>query len=176
MVSKQFSRKYNLPDEAKLAEVESNLSQDGVLVVTIPKEKRIEEIKESEKSKDSQELRVRKKSTEKEMEKSSKSLIPMRMRDSFFDDPFFKDSWFDMETSQKNFFEESRKQFEESWKNMQSEVGRDSKISKMTFDEPDSVFKAKDSAVINLIDDDSKLEVSLDTAGYKPDELKVTAG
>merc|ERR1712142_1460688 len=59
MVSKQFSRRYTLPAEAKLAEVESNLSQDGVMVVTIPKEKRIKEIKESENSKDSQGLRVR---------------------------------------------------------------------------------------------------------------------
>merc|ERR1712098_775956 len=51
MVSKQFSRRYTLPAEAKLAEVESNLSQDGVMVITVPKEKKIQEIKEKEKEK-----------------------------------------------------------------------------------------------------------------------------
>merc|ERR1711923_532044 len=39
MVSKQFSRRYTLPAEAKLTEVVSNLSQDGVMVITVPKEK-----------------------------------------------------------------------------------------------------------------------------------------
>merc|ERR1711962_672997 len=33
MVSRQFSRKYTLPAEAKLTEVVSNLSQDGVIVI-----------------------------------------------------------------------------------------------------------------------------------------------
>merc|ERR1711920_1114673 len=49
MVSKQFSRRYTLPAEAKLTEVVSNLSQDGVMVITVPKEKKIQEIKEKEK-------------------------------------------------------------------------------------------------------------------------------
>merc|ERR1712228_1032873 len=48
MVSKQFSRRYSLPAEAKLTEVVSNLSQDGVMVITVPKEKKIQEIKENE--------------------------------------------------------------------------------------------------------------------------------
>merc|ERR1711970_1358733 len=64
MISRQFSRRYNLPLEAMVSEVESNLSQDGILVVTIPKENRIKEIKESEKSKESQEFGARKKSKE----------------------------------------------------------------------------------------------------------------
>merc|ERR1712228_848104 len=45
MISKQFSRRYTLPAEAKLTEVESNLSQDGVMVITVTKEKKIQEIK-----------------------------------------------------------------------------------------------------------------------------------
>merc|ERR1719500_2553485 len=46
MVSRQFSRKYTLPAGAKQAEVVSNLSQDGVMVITVPKEKKIQEVKE----------------------------------------------------------------------------------------------------------------------------------
>merc|ERR1712168_129876 len=49
MVSRQFSRKYTLPAEAKLTEVVSNLSQDGVMVITVPKEKKIQEVQEEKK-------------------------------------------------------------------------------------------------------------------------------
>merc|ERR1719270_1957472 len=37
MVSRMFSRKYTLPPAAKSEEVVSNLSSDGVLVITAPK-------------------------------------------------------------------------------------------------------------------------------------------
>merc|ERR1740131_848504 len=55
MVSRQFSRRYTLPAGAKLAEVESNLSQDGVMVITVPKEKKIQEIKDEKKTQKVQE-------------------------------------------------------------------------------------------------------------------------
>merc|ERR1712215_431130 len=48
MVLRQFSRKYALPAGAKLTEIVSNLSQDGVMVITVPKEKRIEEVNGSQ--------------------------------------------------------------------------------------------------------------------------------
>merc|ERR1739842_184490 len=35
------------------------------------------------------------------------------------------------------------------------------------------IFKSKDSEVIRVKEDDSKLEVSLDTSQYRPDELSV---
>merc|ERR1712088_565898 len=37
MVSRSFSRKYTLPKDAKAEDVVSNLSSDGVLVITAPK-------------------------------------------------------------------------------------------------------------------------------------------
>merc|ERR1712154_665265 len=36
------------------------------------------------------------------------------------------------------------------------------------------LFKTKDSEVIRVKEDESKLEVSLDTSQYRPDELKVS--
>merc|ERR1711915_1128503 len=36
------------------------------------------------------------------------------------------------------------------------------------------LFKSKDSEVIRVKEDDNKMEVSLDTAQYRPDELQVT--
>ena len=186
MVSRQFSRKYTLPAEAKLTEVVSNLSQDGVMVITVPKEKKIQEVKEEKKMN----VEHKTSSTKKEEATQNKSLIPMTMRDSFFDDPFFKDTWLDIETSQKNFFEKSRKRFEESMKGFESSM-----MSANIFDENKNplessswlfpqifgkhsgpVFSSKDSNQIRIVDDDTKLEISLDTTGYKPDELKVSAG
>ena len=186
MVSRQFSRKYTLPAEAKLAEVVSNLSQDGVMVITVPKEKKIQEVKEEKKMK----VEHKSSSQKKEEAGQNKSLIPMTMRNSFFDDPFFKDTWMDIETSQKDFFEKSRKRFEESMKRIESDM-----MSTNIFDEnkntlqssswifpemfggnSEPVFSFKDSNQIRIVDDDTKLEISLDTTGYKPDELKVSAG
>jgi len=186
MVSRQFSRKYTLPAEAKLTEVVSNLSQDGVMVITVPKEKKIQEVQEEKKMN----VEHKTSSTKKEEATQTKSLIPMTMRDSFFDDPFFKDTWLDIETSQKNIFEKSRKHFEESMKEFESSM-----MSANIFDENKNslessswlypqifgknsgpVFSSKDSNQIRIVDDETKLEISLDTTGYKPDELKVSAG
>merc|ERR1711915_718908 len=118
MVSKQFSRRYTLPAEAKLTEVVSNLSQDGVMVITVPKEKKIQEIKEKEKEQVvkksslsnehtseevNQQMNVtRKSSTSSLMDdknNQTKSMVPMTMRDSYFNDLFFKDTWMDIEKS-----------------------------------------------------------------------------
>merc|ERR1712004_747768 len=43
MVSRQFSRRFGLPQNVKKEDIVSNLSQDGVMVITMPKEQRIEE-------------------------------------------------------------------------------------------------------------------------------------
>eukprot|EP00092_Neocalanus_flemingeri_P094321 GFUD01119922.1.p1 GENE.GFUD01119922.1~~GFUD01119922.1.p1 ORF type:complete len:418 (-),score=141.57 GFUD01119922.1:51-1304(-) len=186
MVSRQFSKRYTLPAEAKLTEVVSNLSQDGVMVITVPKEKRIEEVKENQKMKVEHKTSV----GTGENGKSSESLVPLTMRDSFFNDPFFKDTWLDIESSQKNFMEKSRKRFEESMKSMESSmIGSnifDTKQSSLLLNDwsmpnicaqdSDSIFNSKDSNLIRMVNDDSKMEISLDTTGYKPDELKVSAG
>merc|ERR1711915_773586 len=187
------SRRYTLPAEAKLTEVVSNLSQDGVMVITVPKEKKIQEIKEKEKEQVveksslsnaqaseeiNQQVNVTRKSSNSSLmndkNDQTKSMVPMTMRDSFFNDPFFKDTWMDFEKSHKNFFEESRKLFEQSLSSMESKLTS----SEDNFKETDSmsVFGAKDSGMIRMVNDDYKMEISLDTSGYKPDELKVSAG
>merc|ERR1711892_531318 len=192
MVSRQFSKRYTLPAGAKLTEVVSNLSQDGVMVISVPKEKRIKEVQEVKEAQEVTKMNVEHKKSSAKIEegKLSKSLIPMTMRDSFFDDPFFKDTWMDIESSQRDFFEKSRARFEESKKGMESNM-----MSSSIFDnnknnllsnswalpeifskKSDSIFNTNDSNLIRVEDDATKLEISLDTAGYKPDELKVSAG
>merc|ERR1711915_522250 len=193
MVSKQFSRRYTLPAEAKLTEVVSNLSQDGVMVITVPKEKKIQEIKEKEKEQVvkksslsnaqtseeiNQQVNVTRKSSNSSLmndtNHQTKSMVPMTMRDSFFNDPFFKDTWMDIEKSHKNFLEESRKMFEQSLSSMESKLTSSEDIFKET--DFMSISGVKDSSMIRMVNDDSKMEISLDTSGYKPDELKVSAG
>jgi HSP20 family molecular chaperone IbpA len=43
MVSRQMSRQYPLPAQARPSDVVSNLSKDGILVVTVPKSKQIKQ-------------------------------------------------------------------------------------------------------------------------------------
>merc|ERR1711915_378939 len=70
--------------------------------------------------------------------------------------------------------EESRKMFEQSLSSMESKLTSSEDIFKET--DSMSIFGAKDSGLIRMVNDDSKMEISLDTSGYKPDELKVSAG
>merc|ERR1712227_517605 len=90
MVSRHFRRQYGLSPNVKMTEVVSNLSQDGVLVVTLPKEKRIQEIKEDRKI----DVEHKKSQVEQRKEKAkATSMVPMNLRDTFLDDPFFQDNW-----------------------------------------------------------------------------------
>merc|ERR1712121_507643 len=72
MVFRQFSKKYSLPSEAKLTEVVSNLSQDGVMVITVPKEKRIQEIKEDNKNLNVEHTKSTSATTQNQMSESRK--------------------------------------------------------------------------------------------------------
>merc|ERR1719369_2185264 len=154
MVLRQFSRKYALPVGAKLTEVVSNLSQDGVMVITVPKEKKIEEVRDDQKMKVEHESSMK----TKDETKHSDSHVPMTMRDSFFEDPFFKDNWLDIETSQKTFIENSRKLFEESMKhfeenisekNHNSLISNEFKLPKIIDEGSESIFSSKDSNLIS---------------------------
>merc|ERR1712088_369381 len=198
MVSRQFRRQYGLPAHTKLDKVVSNLSQDGVLIVTVPKEKRITELKEENK------IRMeRKKSVEKKEESKSvdqikvqqrsaastdstenkartTSVVPLNLRKSFFADPFFKDSWLDIQQSQRDFFSKAEERFNQQMKMLDST--RDhfgfSSLTNINkdFDLDLPEMSLLDADELKVFEAGDKVELSLDTAGYKPDELKVTAG
>merc|ERR1711983_539177 len=150
--------------------------------------------------------------------KMSGSKVPVTMRDFFFDDPFFKNSWDDFDKVRDAMFTESRdmwKKFDEDFRNMacmsnnimlespagsaitseeqstahRSLMRQDSKsrwengwmfprrwmLPALNTDFPNNmdIFKSKDNEVIRVKEDDTKMEVSLDTSQYRPDELKV---
>merc|ERR1719400_2009815 len=220
MVSRQFSRRYGLPQGAKKEAVMSNLSQDGVMVITVPKEKKIEEVKAAENipvehvknvgemnKKMEQKVEERRRSREEEQisemadlpsqRNNSRSvnrsrgssqgrngernlfrdemLVPMTLRDPFLEDPFFKNTLSTIESSRDDFFKKAREGFEESLKQMESMMSGLSTdwtnpSSNRHFN---SVMDHGDNCVIRHDEDETKMEVQLDTVGYKPDELKV---
>merc|ERR1711863_244133 len=138
MVSRQFRRQYGLPAHTKLDQVVSNLSQDGVLVVTVPKEKMITDLKEENKIKMERKKSVEKKEESKSVEQikveqrsaasteasenkaRTTSVVPLNLRKSFFDDPFFKDSWLDIQQSQRDFFSKAEERFTQQMKMLES--------------------------------------------------------
>merc|ERR1712080_158886 len=249
MVRRQFVRRYTLPQEADRASIVSNLSQDGVMVITVPKlEKATETIKvehvetvgdinnkvqqKEEERKRSRgekrmddfpgagEMQARRRSLSKvgrsrvssverknveeqnknddtkeqlEIKESKKQIqdlhVPMTLRNTFFEDPFFKNTLANIENTREEFFKNARQSFEESIKHMQSRMMHatnqegselksesNSQTPKMFNGDFDSLFDHKDIGVIQKVDDETKLEVHLDTGVYKPDELKVEAG
>merc|ERR1712079_502264 len=117
--------------------------------------------------------------SEKKSSKDMSSIVPMNLRDSFLDDPFFQDNWLDIQQSQKNFFSKAQEQFQQQMQKMESAMNE--RFSLSNFFDNDTDFKLpslnlKDEHELKVVSDNNKLEISLDTSGYKPDELKVTAG
>merc|ERR1712126_798482 len=254
MVRRQFVRRYTLPQEADRHSIVSNLSQDGVMVITVPKLDKVKEVKAAEtikvehvetvgdmnnkvQEKENErkrsrgetrmddfprpgEMQARRRSLSKvgrsrassgarknveelkkndetkeqlQMKESKKQMedlpVPMTLRNTFFQDPFFKDTLANMENIREDFFKKARQNFEESIRQMESRmmhaINQESSdfkseghwMTPKNFNaELNSMFNDKDIDVIHCVDDETKLEVHLDTAGYKPDELKVEAG
>merc|ERR1711990_1338651 len=152
---------------------------------------------------------------------SGGSRVPVTMRDFFFDDLFFKNTWEDFDRVREAMFTESREKwlkFDEDFRNMacmsnnimlessgdtetKSEtpalaadpralMRQDSKsrwengwmfprrwmLPALNTDlsSHTDIFKSKDTEVIRVKEDENKLEVSLDTSQYRPDELSVS--
>merc|ERR1711942_36349 len=160
-----------------------------------------------------------------EITRMAQSRVPVTMRDFFFDDPFFKNSWDDFDKVRDRMFSESRdmwKRFDEDFRNMAcmqnnimlessskdaSSSVQESQRKESTNENRDlmrqdsktryengwmfprrwmlpglhpemtnglDIFKSKDNDEIRVKEDESKMEVSLDTSQYRPDELKVS--
>merc|ERR1711902_136564 len=130
-----------------------------------------------------------------EKSKKTTSMVPMNLRDSFFDDPFFQDNWLDIQKTQKNFFTQAQEQFRQQRERMESSMSESMNISNFfdkdfalsKFDDDFDFFKfnkdfgfskmsLKDAHELSVKETEDSLEIKLDTAGFKPDELRVTAG
>merc|ERR1712158_120749 len=118
--------------------------------------------------------------------------VPMTLRQPFLDDPFFKGTLAKLENTREDFFKQARESFEESIKQMESRMSNaltlnnqgmnDSFFPKDWIMNPPSSLnenigsmldRKRDCSTIKHNEDENKVEVHLDTSGYKPDELKV---
>merc|ERR1712018_608480 len=102
------------------------------------KEKRIQELKEENKMKMERRKSVEKKEESKSVQQinvenrsgsstqsvenktRTTSLVPMNLRESFFDDPFFKDNWLDIQQSQRDFFSKAEERFSQQMEMLKS--------------------------------------------------------
>merc|ERR1712106_1231843 len=162
--------------------------------------------------------------TAKTKTRMAQSRVPVTMRDFFFDDPFFKNTWEDFDKVKDGMFSESRdmwKRFDDDFRNMscmqnnimlessndasssvQESQRKESTTSNRDLMRQDSksryengwmfprkwmlpglnpemtkgldIFQTKDSEVIRVKEDESKMEISLNTSQYRPDELKIS--
>merc|ERR1711910_199283 len=129
---------------------------------------------------------------ERGMSRARELQVPMTLRQPFLDDPFFKGTLARLENTREDFFKQARESFEESIKQMESRMSNsltmnnqdinDSFFPKDWIMNPPSSLnenfgsmldRKRDCSTIKHNEDDNKVEVHLDTSGYKPDELKV---
>merc|ERR1712158_123636 len=125
-------------------------------------------------------------------DKMPETRVPMTLRDHFLQDPFFKSAWEDMDSIRGSFFKDSQssqsaKMIETSEKKEETkdDSGFKNKFGRYLVPRKwmmpslwsgEESLKLSDSSVINLVDDETKLEISLNTAGYQPSELSVNVG
>ena len=128
------------------------------------------------------------------------SLIPTSLRDSFWDDSAFSSSRNDFEDTRRKMLREAKEFWNNVDENNHDFFDRDKytsfgtsslsrELSNPATDLPrwlmprsramdTDLFGAgslggRDSQVIRMNEDDSKLEITLDVHGYRPEELKV---
>merc|ERR1711936_713217 len=77
---------------------------------------------EESKSVDQIKVEQRSAATTESVENKTKttSLVPMNLRESFFDDPFFKDNWLDIQQSQRDFFSKAEERFSQKMEMLKS--------------------------------------------------------
>merc|ERR1739838_652814 len=133
-----------------------------------------------------------------EAEKQQKN----KSNEEIFKIPFFNSSWSDMGKAREHFSQQSQimsKRFEDSWSKRESSVNKNSEKKTNSSDVPSSgssvfgnllmprnwmmptlfdekttsLVEMKDSSLISMKNDEAKMEISLNTSGYKPSELTV---
>merc|ERR1712020_67469 len=104
--------------------------------------------------------------------KMPETTVPVSLRDAFLEDPFFRTGWDISECREMSSFASNEgnstmANMDRAWpwlpkQWMLPQVLQDFHLPEM-----------KDSLMLGLQDEKDKMEVTLDTSGYKPDELKV---
>merc|ERR1711944_285678 len=110
----------------------------------------------------------------KQLKKMPETTVPVSLRDAFLEDPFFRTGWDEMSSECREMSSFASKEGNSTMANidrawpwlpkqwMLPQVLQDFHLPEM-----------KDSLMLGLQEEKDKMEVTLDTSGYKPDELKV---
>ena len=118
--------------------------------------------------------------------------VPMTLRDIFWQDPFFENTWKDFDSIRENIIKEDiefKRKLSPILSNTEDAAlcpppRRNWMLSRWLSNEPGSneslesnfgtlkLFN-KDESTLKITDNDSKFEISLDTHQYRPDELQV---
>merc|ERR1712038_988545 len=106
--------------------------------------------------------------------KMPETTVPVSLRDAFLEDPFFRTGWDEMNSECREMRSFASKEGDNTLANMERgwpwlpkqwmlpQLFQDFHLPEM-----------KDSLMLGLQEEKDKMEVTLDTSGYKPDELKV---
>merc|ERR1712001_393342 len=110
----------------------------------------------------------------KQEDKMPETTVPVSLRDAFLEDPFFRTGWDEMNSECREMRSFANKEGDNTMANvdrgwpwlpkqwMLPQLLQDFHLPEM-----------KDSLMLGLQEEKDKMEVTLDTSGYKPDELKV---
>merc|ERR1712218_560396 len=144
----------------------------------VPKEKRITELKGENKIKMERKKSVEKKEESKSVDQiqveqrsaatadstetkaRTTSVVPLNLRKSFFDDPFFKDSWLDIQQSQRDFFSKAEERFNQQMKMFESARDNFGSLS-LTNLKKDFDLDLREAEELTVLDVGDKLELSL---------------
>merc|ERR1712020_464840 len=107
--------------------------------------------------------------------KMPETTVPVSLRDAFLEDPFFRTGWDEMNSKCKEMRSFTSKEGDNSlsmdrgWPWLPKQWMLPQLLKDSDFHLPEM----KDSLMMGLQEEKDKMEVTLDTSGYKPDELKV---
>merc|ERR1711992_260773 len=111
----------------------------------------------------------------KQEHKMPETTVPVSLRDAFLEDPFFRTGWDEMNSECKEMRSFTSKEGDNSlsmdrgWPWLPKQWMLPQLLKDSDFHLPEM----KDSLMMGLQEEKDKMEVTLDTSGYKPDELKV---
>merc|ERR1712038_1569188 len=111
----------------------------------------------------------------KQEHKMPETTVPVSLRDAFLEDPFFRTGWDEMNSECKEMRSFTSKEGDNSLSMDQGWpwLPKQWMLPQLLKDSDFHLPEMKDSLMMGLQEEKDKMEVTLDTSGYKPDELKV---
>merc|ERR1711971_608739 len=106
--------------------------------------------------------------------KMPETTVPVSLRDAFLEDPFFRTGWDEMHSECREMRSFASKEGDNTFANMNRGwpwLPKQWMLPQLLQDF--HLPEMKDSLMLGLQEEKDKMEVTLDTSGYKPDELKV---